>query len=233
MDDLGIVARAVSCLIHKVWNPHEIEPHDARGGTASASALKDRKLLVVLKIERSFREAPEIGGALMLTKLARAPPQSFFRGRLARMKEQTTRRYTVRLIGRRARGRRIAGSALSDLSAILVEAARGALRQRVEGRSTARSAPPDWLEKAAEFDIVGFEGSGTVFVLEAPVLGEAAPWLFAGQAHFASLDAGDTALNVMAEALLHAVDERIDSDFFDQPLLTTFRRFGRLLAAGG
>lgn len=71
-------------------------------------------------------------------------------------------RYTVRLAGEQARGARIASSVLGELTDLLLDATRGALRQRVEGRSTAPGRVPVWLHRAATFDVVGLEPGSTV-----------------------------------------------------------------------
>jgi len=115
---------------------------------------------------------------------------------------------------------------------VLLDATRGALRLRVEGRSTARGSLPAWLAAAADFDIVGIETGSTILVIEAPALSDAAPSLFRQQALFEPLDASDSAFGVMEQTLQAAVDGRSDSDLFDQPLLSTFHRFERVLAAG-
>jgi hypothetical protein len=143
-----------------------------------------------------------------------------------------TKRHTVRLSGERARGARIAGSILGELTSLLLDATRGALRVRVEGRSTARGSLPSWLSAAADFEIVGIEAGSTLLMIEAPALSEAAPALFSQQALFEPIDSTDSAFGVMEQTLRAAVAGRSDSDLFDQPLLSVFRRFDRVLAAG-
>jgi hypothetical protein len=115
---------------------------------------------------------------------------------------------------------------------VLVDSTRGALRQRVEGRSTARGNVPAWLLAAADFDVVAIEAGSTILVIEAPSLLEAAPALFGQQQLFEPIDASDSAFGVMEQTLRMAVDGRSDSDLFDQPLLSTFGRFDRVLSAG-
>lgn len=63
-------------------------------------------------------------------------------------------------------------------------------------------------------------------------MSETAPALFRQQELFEPIDSNDSAFGVMEQTLRAAVDGRSDSDFFDQPLLSTFRRFERVLAAG-
>jgi hypothetical protein len=138
----------------------------------------------------------------------------------------------VRLSGDRARGARIPASVLGELTSVLLDATRGALRLRVEGRSTARGSLPAWLGAAADFEIVGIEAGSTLLVIEAPALMEVAPALFAQQALFEPIESTESAFGVMEQTLRAAVNGRSDSDLFDQPLLTVFKRFDRMLAAG-
>jgi len=138
----------------------------------------------------------------------------------------------VRLIGDGARGARIAGSVLGELTNVLIDAVRGSLRQRVEGRSTARGTIPAWLQHAAEFEVVGLERGSTVLVIEAPSLSDAAPGLFAQRELFEPVDPSQSAFGLMEQTLAVAACGRSDSDVFDQPLLSTFRRFESILSAG-
>lgn len=142
------------------------------------------------------------------------------------------KRHTIRLTGDAARGARIAGSALRDLTDVLLDATRGALRQRVEGRSTARGSLPSWLQEAADFEVVGIESGSTVLAVEAPVLADVAPSLFSQRKLFEPVDESESAFGLMEETLAAAGSERSDSELFDQPLLSTFRRFERLLLRG-
>lgn len=115
---------------------------------------------------------------------------------------------------------------------MLIDATRGALRQRVEGRSTARGSVPAWLEAAADFDVIGLEAGSTVLVIEARRLLEAAPSLFSKQELFEPVDSSDSAFGLMEQTFALAAAGRSDSDLFDQPLLSTFRRFDRILSSG-
>lgn len=115
---------------------------------------------------------------------------------------------------------------------MLLDATRGALRLRVEGRSTARGSLPAWLTAAADFDVVAIDAGSTVLIIEAKALSEAVPALFCQQELFEAVDANDSAFGIMEQTLRSAVDGRSDSDLFDQPLLSIFRRFERVLAAG-
>jgi len=115
---------------------------------------------------------------------------------------------------------------------VLLDATRGALRQRVEGRSSAPGSVPAWLQAAADFDVVSLEAGSTVLVIEAPRLLEVAPSLFSQQELFEPFDSADTAFGLMEQTLALAADGRSDSDLFDQPLLSIFRRFDRILSSG-
>ena len=114
----------------------------------------------------------------------------------------------------------------------MLDATRGALRQRVEGRSTARGSLPAWLQAAADFEVVGFEAGSTVLLIEAKPLSEVAPSLFAQRELFEPIDPSDSAFGLMEQTLALAANGRSDSDLFDQPLLSTFRRFERVLSSG-
>ena len=147
------------------------------------------------------------------------------RGKLGREESTINKRHSVRLVGDHARGARIAASVLSELAGVLVDATRGALRQHVEGRSTARGSLPAWLQAAADFDVVGFEAGSTVVLIEAKPLSAVVPSLFAQRELFEPIDPSDSAFGLMAQTLALATKGRSDSELFDQPLLSTFRRF--------
>lgn len=115
---------------------------------------------------------------------------------------------------------------------MLLDGTRGALRQRVEGRSTARGTLPAWLHAAANFDVVGFGAGSTVIVIEAKSLSDVAPSLFAQRELFEPIDPSDSAFGLMEQTLAIAANGRSDSDLFDQALLSTFRRFEGVLSSG-
>jgi hypothetical protein len=126
----------------------------------------------------------------------------------------------------------MAAPILAELTDLLVDATRGSLRQRVEGRSTARGTLPAWLDAAANFDVVGFEAGSTVLLIEAPSLSDAAPALFSQRELFEPVDSSESAFGLMEQTLALAAAGRSDSDLFDQPLLSTFHRFERILSSG-
>lgn len=142
------------------------------------------------------------------------------------------KRHTVRLVGERARGARIAGSVLREITDVLLDATRGSVRQRVEGRSTTRGSVPAWLQSAADFELVGLEAGSTLLIIEAPALLDVAPSLFSQRELFEPIDAMNSAFGLMEETLALAADGRSDSELFDQQLLSTFRRFDRILSFG-
>jgi hypothetical protein len=115
---------------------------------------------------------------------------------------------------------------------LLVDATRGALRQRVEGRSTAPGTVPAWLETAAEFDVIGLEAGSTVLVIEAKRLLDVAPALFSQEELFEPVNSSETAFDLMEQTFALAAAGRSDSDLFDQALLSIFRRFERILSSG-
>ena len=143
-----------------------------------------------------------------------------------------TKTHSVKLKGEAARGARISVTAMNEITEVLIEAAKGALRLRVEGRSTARGSVPSWLAEAAHFDIVGITEGSTVLGLEAPELAEAAPAKFQQGSLFHPIDPGQTALDLVQESLSEAIAGRTDSEVIDPGLLRTFSKFHRTLALG-
>ncbi|HEY6138113.1 MAG TPA: hypothetical protein VI670_10160 [Thermoanaerobaculia bacterium] len=121
---------------------------------------------------------------------------------------------------------------LRDLTRILVEGARGAVRLRVEGRSFARGSVPTWLTTAADFDIVGLREGSTEVTIEAPRLIDAAPVLFQQQHLFHPFDASRTAIDLLEESIAEAAGGQLDTELYDQPLLSRMTEFDRVLAAG-
>ena len=143
--------------------------------------------------------------------------------------------YSVRIQGRDMKGPRISAAVLKDLIEILVDGSRGAVRLRVEGRSSAPGALPSWLAKAADFDLVKVDEGSTVLRLEAPSLTQAAPERFGqGALPFADVEAfgSRSCLDLLSESLREALSGRTESDLFDTPLLATFEQFSRLLYDG-
>lgn len=146
--------------------------------------------------------------------------------------EANTKQHTIRLTGTRAQGARIPAPVLRDLTGILVDGARGAVRLRVEGRSFARGSIPTWLMNAADFDVVGIEKGSTVVTIEAPRLIDVAPALFQQQHLFHPFDASRTAIDLLEESIAEAVGGQLDTELYDQPLLAKMKEFDRVLSAG-
>jgi hypothetical protein len=121
---------------------------------------------------------------------------------------------------------------LRDLTSILVDGARGAVRLRVEGRSFARGSVPSWLANATDFDVVGIERGSTVISIEAPPLAEVAPDLFQQQHLFHPFDASRTAIDLLEESVAEAARGHLDTELYDQPLLAKMKEFDRVLSAG-
>ena len=127
---------------------------------------------------------------------------------------------------------RIPAGVLRDLTGILVDGARGAVRLRVEGRSFARGSIPKWLTDAADFDVIGIREGSTVVVMEAPQLVDVAPALFQQQHLFHPFDASRTAIDLLEESIAEAAGGQLDTELYDQPLLAKMKEFDRVLSAG-
>lgn len=140
--------------------------------------------------------------------------------------------YMVRLVGPAVRNGRLPGAALAGLLPALHRGAEGAVRIRLEGRSRARGATPDWLRRAAAFDLVEYVREDGGLRLEAPSLREAVPERFAQHALFEEVDTERTGLSFVSEALEDAVGGDANSDAFDDGLLKVFERLRPVLQGG-
>lgn len=147
-------------------------------------------------------------------------------------REATLIRYSVRLSGANLQGRRIRGALLRDLLDFLTESARGALRLRAEGRSSAPGVTPSWLQAAADFDFIGIEPGSTILMLEARPLAEASDGALDQGEFFEPLDTADGPITLVQESLSDAVRGDADSTRFDDALLDRFELLGRVFSRG-
>jgi hypothetical protein len=139
-------------------------------------------------------------------------------------------RYSLRLLGPGAHGERISGGLLRAVLEVLTEGAKGAIRLRAEGRSTARGTVPHWLARGADFEVLGFRPGSAVIDLEAPTLLEVAPERF-GQGDFLlEISPSDTALGLFHASLSDAAEGREDSDLIDDALLAKFEKLEDVLS---
>lgn len=141
-------------------------------------------------------------------------------------------RHTVRLIGPRATGPGVPAPTLQNLLAVLTDAARGAVRLRVEGRSKARGGRPAWLDRAASFDLVGLAEGLAQVQIEARTLQEALPEEPERLESCPEVDRSKSALTLLEESLAAALGGPEDCELYDDGLLATFLRFGGLFRAG-
>jgi hypothetical protein len=140
--------------------------------------------------------------------------------------------YTIRLPGARTIDGRLAGRVLGELLQAVADGTAGALRLRVEGRSTTRpDRLPAWLEQGTEFTVLDFlVGAEPGVVLGAPTLGEAVPSRFEQRDMFSPIDPDKSVLSLMGESLTQAGSGNADSDAFDADLLRVMARdFARVL----
>lgn len=135
---------------------------------------------------------------------------------------------TIRIEGPDAKGLRIDSTLLRDLLDPLVDAVQQSVRLRSEGRSRAPGTIPTWLAKAAAFDVEFRKGS-TQLVLLARPLGDLVPERFSQVDMFEPVSPASTCIDVFVEALDDALDNRTDSDRFDDGLIDTFASLGKVL----
>ena len=110
----------------------------------------------------------------------------------------------------------------------LVDAVQQSVRLRTEGRSRAPGSTPTWLMKAAAFDVEFRKGS-TQLALVAEPLGDVVPDRFSQLDMFDPFNPTCTCIDVFVEALDDALNNKPDSDRYDDGLIETFTIFGKVL----
>lgn len=140
--------------------------------------------------------------------------------------------YTIYLYGLSPADHGLPGRVVRHLLDVLDEGARGAVRLRLEGRSTAPGTPPAWLEQASAFDLIGFAREAPGVRLRGPTLREALPDRFAQGTLFPVVDPDDSAIGLFSESLADALHGREDSDALDEGLLKTLMMLHALFQRG-
>lgn len=141
--------------------------------------------------------------------------------------------YTLLLHGLRSTGEGLPGALLRDLLDAVDRGAKGAVRLRLEGRSSAKGGfPPAWVNEAAAFRMAGFHRGTPGVELRIPTLREALPQRFAQEDLFPPADPEDSALTLMGRSLSDALAGKADSDAYDPPLLRSFEEFREVFRHG-
>lgn len=142
-----------------------------------------------------------------------------------------TKTHRIELRVRSATGTVVNAKALQALLAVLVDGSQQAIRLVAQGRSRATGTPPQWIDKATEFQIEIMKGS-TVLEVSAPSLREADPEAFSQDNLFPEIDADLTGFDYLTQALEAATGADDRSDLFDQGLLRTFSELGPVFSHG-
>lgn len=140
-------------------------------------------------------------------------------------------KHSVRLSGPDAMGNRLPASMFRNLLDALIAGARGAVRLRFEGRSSAPGAAPSWLAAAADFAVLPLEKGSTVVPLLSAPLAKAAPSQFAQDDLFEPI-ANRSCLGLFEESLRAALRGDEESELYDQKLLHSFQSFSRFFDEG-
>jgi hypothetical protein len=141
--------------------------------------------------------------------------------------------YTLLLHGLQSTGEGLPGALLRDLLDAVDRGAKGAVRLRLEGRSSARGGfPPSWVNEAAAFRMAGFHQGTPGVELRVPTLLEALPERFAQADLFPHVNPGDSALTLMGRSLGDALSGNAESDAYDAPLLRNFEEFKEVFRHG-
>lgn len=142
-------------------------------------------------------------------------------------------KHSIRLVGPGANGPRISANTLRHLLDVLTDGVRGAVRLRVDGRSTVKGKLPEWLLKASDFAIDGrFEEGSTIIPLIAPSLSDVVPSQFAQPDLFEEIDVSKSCLTLFEDGLEDAISGNEESGFFDSGLLSIFDKFTKVLGPG-
>lgn len=140
--------------------------------------------------------------------------------------------YRIELRGLTPDGTGLPGHIMRHLLATIDDGNRGAVRLRLEGRSSAKGAAPSWLDSAAAFDVVDLLATVSGIALRAPTLRETLPERFAQAEIFPVVDPDKSAVALLLESLGSALRGEADSDLYDEALLRVFERFGSLFDRG-
>jgi hypothetical protein len=141
--------------------------------------------------------------------------------------------YTLLLHGLRSQTDGLPGALVRDVLEAVDRGAKGAVRLRLEGRSSARGGPPPaWVSEAAAFQLAGFHHGTPGLELRIRTLAEALPSRFAQEDLFPPVDPTDSALTLMGRSLSDALAGEADSDAYDPPLLRSFEEFGDVFRHG-
>ena len=138
--------------------------------------------------------------------------------------------YTIRLSGPGVPGaHRLPAPIVRDLLDAFDRGARGALRLRLEGRSSAPGPTPGWLERAARFDLALEPDTPDRAVrLVAPALRDVMPDRFPPSGGALDPLAEETSVSLFTSGLADAVRGRTESDAFDEGLLRSLRALGKV-----
>lgn len=141
-------------------------------------------------------------------------------------------KYTLKLLGPESSIVPLSGSLVAGLFEALDRGARGAVRLRLEGRSSAHGTQPSWLPRASFFKLEGLTPDHSGFELAAPALSAAIPKNSPQYDFIGDEDADKTSLTLFSEGLRDAIAGREDSDTFDASLLKAFRQLDDVFGQG-
>ncbi len=141
--------------------------------------------------------------------------------------------YSILLRGLQTETSGLPGVVLRDLIDAVDRGARGAVRLRFEGRSSARGGQaPVWVSMAASFNVMHLGEEDHRVSLRIPSLGTAIPERLEQYQLFHEVDTDASALSLMGDGLRDALAGNEDSDRYDEGLLASFEEFRRLFRHG-
>lgn len=116
----------------------------------------------------------------------------------------------------------------------LLKTAERATRLLALGSGSARGKTPVWLRDSTDFVVTGLSRGSTIIEIDAPLLDEVAEDAFA-QSDFwiAAPERGDSALDLAAEAILEAENEKSTGERFDASVLESILEFKKAVRGSG
>ncbi len=137
--------------------------------------------------------------------------------------------YSIRIENQSVDSHTISVTLLQTLLSVLIEGSKGALRLRTEGRSMVRGAPPQWIKAATTFSMAFKDKQ---LQIGSPTLYESVPELFHENGKMEELRPENTAIDYFKESLAAILNNELEDDLYDKPLLDLLQGFHNIFYQG-
>ncbi len=134
--------------------------------------------------------------------------------------------YKIKIRGLKTGEGSIPLTALREICDSFLKGSDRVLRLCVEGDSAKPGKSPEWLKRSLDITVTGLKPGSTVIELNAPVLGETIPEVFAQKTLWEEpFNQEDTALTLLSRSLSDVVTENMESDYLDAGVLDALLAF--------